>query len=43
MEALGRLLLRCADGTLELLEVKPPGGRPMDAGSYVRGHRLPQA
>jgi methionyl-tRNA formyltransferase len=39
----GRLLLRCADGTLELLEVKPPGGRPMDAGSYVRGHRLPQA
>jgi methionyl-tRNA formyltransferase len=39
----GRLLLRCADGTLKLLEVKPPGGRPMDAGSYVRGHRLPRA
>jgi methionyl-tRNA formyltransferase len=38
-----RLLLCCADGALTLLEVKPPGGRPMDAGSYVRGHRLPVA
>jgi methionyl-tRNA formyltransferase len=37
----GRLLLCCAEGTLVLLEVKPPGARPMDAGSYVRGHRLP--
>jgi methionyl-tRNA formyltransferase len=33
-----RLLLACSPGTLELLEVQPPGGRPMDAGSYLRGH-----
>jgi methionyl-tRNA formyltransferase len=36
----GRLLLRCAHGTLELLEVQPPGGRPMDASAYLRGHAL---
>jgi len=36
----GRLLLGCAAGALELLEVQPPGGRPMDAAAYVRGHRL---
>jgi methionyl-tRNA formyltransferase len=24
-------------GTLELLEVQPPGGRPMDAAAYLRG------
>lgn len=34
----GRLLLNCSSGTLELLEVQPPGGRPMDAASYLRGH-----
>lgn len=27
------------DGTLELLEVQPPGGRPMGYHEYVRGHR----
>lgn len=37
----GRLLLACADGALELLVVQPPGGRPMDAASYLRGHGLP--
>jgi methionyl-tRNA formyltransferase len=37
----GRLLLDCAPGTLELLEVQPPGGRAMDASSYLRGHGLP--
>jgi methionyl-tRNA formyltransferase len=26
------------DGTLELLEVQPPGGRPMAYADYVRGH-----
>jgi methionyl-tRNA formyltransferase len=36
----GRLLLDCSPGTLELLEVQPPGGRAMDASSYLRGHRL---
>jgi methionyl-tRNA formyltransferase len=36
-----RLLLGCASGALELLEVQPPGGRPMDAASYLRGYGLP--
>ena len=36
----GRLLLGCSPGTLELLELKPPGGREMDAGAYLRGHPL---
>jgi methionyl-tRNA formyltransferase len=40
LERDGRLLLACADGTLELLEVQPPGGRPMDAAAYLRGHGL---
>jgi methionyl-tRNA formyltransferase len=34
----GRLLLICRTGALELLEVQPPGGRPMDAAAYLRGH-----
>jgi len=34
----GRLLL----GGLQLLEVQPAGGRPMDAASYLRGHGLRQ-
>jgi methionyl-tRNA formyltransferase len=33
----GRLLAGTVDGALELLEVQPPGGRPMDAAAYVRG------
>jgi methionyl-tRNA formyltransferase len=32
----GRLFL----GGLELLEVQPPGGRPMDAAAFLRGHAL---
>jgi methionyl-tRNA formyltransferase len=36
----GRLVLGTADGALELLEVQPPGGRPMGAAEYLRGHRL---
>ncbi|HWX96725.1 MAG TPA: methionyl-tRNA formyltransferase [Solirubrobacteraceae bacterium] len=36
-----RLLLVCREGTLELLVVQPPGGRPMDAAAYLRGHELP--
>jgi methionyl-tRNA formyltransferase len=35
----GRLLYRCADGDLELLVVKPAGGRAMPAEAYLRGHR----
>ena len=34
----GRLLYGTADGALELLEVQPAGGRPMDAAAYLRGH-----
>ncbi len=34
----GSLLLGTVDGTLELLEVQPAGGRPMDAAAWLRGH-----
>lgn len=34
----GRLLLVCEQGVLELLQVKPPGGRPMEARAFLRGH-----
>ncbi|HTR73605.1 MAG TPA: methionyl-tRNA formyltransferase, partial [Solirubrobacteraceae bacterium] len=37
----GRLLYGTVDGVLELLIVQPPGGRPMDAASFLRGHGLP--
>ena len=33
-----RLLYGCVDRALELLEVQPAGGRPMDAAAYLRGH-----
>ena len=33
----GRLML----GALELLEVQPPGGRPMDAAAFLRGRVMP--
>lgn len=36
----GRLLYGTAQGVLELLEVQPAGKRPMDAGSYLRGHAI---
>ena len=32
-----RLLLGTASGALELVEVQPPGGRPMAAADYLRG------
>jgi methionyl-tRNA formyltransferase len=35
-----RLLLGCAAGALDLLEVRPPGKRTMSAAEYLRGHRL---
>ncbi len=35
-----RLLYGTAQGALELVRVQPPGGRPMDAGAYLRGHAL---
>jgi len=36
----GRLLYGAADEPLELLRVKPAGGREMDAADYIRGHAL---
>jgi hypothetical protein len=32
------LLYGAAGGALELLEVQPAGGRPMDADAWLRGH-----
>ena len=37
----GDLLLSCADRTLRLDVVQPPGKTAMDAASYLRGHGLP--
>ena len=34
-----RVLWGCAGGTLELLDVQPPGKRRMPASDYARGHR----
>jgi methionyl-tRNA formyltransferase len=34
----GRLLYGTADEALELLEVQPAGGRPMEAAAWLRGH-----
>jgi methionyl-tRNA formyltransferase len=34
----GRLFYGAGDGPLELLEIQPPGGRPMDAAAWLRGH-----
>jgi methionyl-tRNA formyltransferase len=36
----GRLCFGATPGTLELESVAPPGGRPMDAAAYLRGHAL---
>src|SRR4051794_11220045 len=36
-----RLLLDCNGGALELLEVQPPGGRPMPAADWLRGRPDP--
>ncbi len=38
----GALLLGCGRGTLRLEVVQPPGGRPMAADAYLRGHSLPK-
>jgi methionyl-tRNA formyltransferase len=33
-----RLFLGCKDGPLELIEIKPPGGKQMAASAWLRGH-----
>lgn len=38
----GALLLGCAEGTLRLDVVQPPGAKPMSAGAYLRGHQPPE-
>jgi methionyl-tRNA formyltransferase len=38
----GALLLGCGQGALRLEVVQPPGGRPMPADAYLRGHQLPK-
>jgi methionyl-tRNA formyltransferase len=35
------LRLGCGEGVLRLLEVRPAGGRTMDAGAFLRGHSVP--
>ena len=37
----GALLLGCGRGALRLEVVQPPGGRPMAADAYLRGHSVP--
>jgi methionyl-tRNA formyltransferase len=37
----GSLLLGCGAGALRLDLVQPPGGKPMPADAYLRGHALP--
>ena len=37
----GALLLGCGRGALRLEVVQPPGGRPMAAEAYLRGHPVP--
>jgi methionyl-tRNA formyltransferase len=37
----GALLLGCGRGALRLEVVQPPGGKPMTADAYLRGHPLP--
>jgi methionyl-tRNA formyltransferase len=38
----GALLLGCRRGALRLEVVQPPGGRPMAADAYLRGHPVPK-
>ena len=38
----GRVLIGCAEGALELIEVRPPGKRTMNIAEFLRGHELPR-
>ena len=37
-----RLVVGTTDGTLELLEVKPAGGKTMNADDFLHGYKLPE-
>jgi methionyl-tRNA formyltransferase len=39
----GELLVGCGEGALAIGELQPPGGRPMPAAAYLRGHPPPEA
>lgn len=36
----GGFSVYCGRGTVRIIEVQPPGKRPMDGGSFVRGYRI---
>ena len=36
----GRLFVRCSDGMLEILELQLPGGKRLDASTFLRGNHL---
>lgn len=38
----GRLVIGASEGAIELLRVKPAGGKAMDVESYLRGNPVPQ-
>jgi methionyl-tRNA formyltransferase len=38
----GVLRIGCGEGVLRVDEVQPPGGRPMPASDYLRGHPVPE-
>jgi len=38
----GDLVIGCADGAVAVLRLQPPGKRPMGAGDFLNGHRLPE-
>lgn len=42
VEVDGRLLIGASDGAIELLRVRPAGGKTMDVESYLRGNDVPQ-
>ena len=42
LDTAGGLRLGCAEGLLELVRVRPAGGRAMDADAYLRGHQPPR-
>jgi len=40
LPAKGRILVACGEGILEIMKLQAPGGRPLEAGDFLRGRRL---